>query len=106
MHRGEERQGGNNREWYARCTLCPRNCRTDRTRGRGFCGETADLRLAAASVHRGEEPPVTGRGGSGTVFVSGCGLGCVFCQNHQISRGNPISHSAAMGRPAGTEEFA
>ncbi|MDR1099264.1 MAG: radical SAM protein, partial [Treponema sp.] len=83
---------------------------------RGFCGETAELRLAAASIHRGEEPPITGRGGSGTIFVSGCNLGCVFCQNYQISRGNPLSRGnqlsaegrivpAAMGRPVGTGEF-
>ena len=103
MRRARERRIGKGREYYSRCTLCPRVCGADRTRGRGFCGETADLRLAAAAIHRGEEPPVTGRGGSGTIFVSGCGLGCVFCQNYQISHRNQIS---AMGRPAGTEEFA
>jgi putative pyruvate formate lyase activating enzyme len=84
----------------------------NRTCRQGFCGETADLRLAAASIHRGEEPPVTGRGGSGTIFVSGCGLGCVFCQNYQISGKSRISQKvnfsefAAMGRLTGTEEFA
>jgi putative pyruvate formate lyase activating enzyme len=57
---------------------------------RGFCGETAELRIAAASIHRGEEPPITGRGGSGTIFVSGCNLGCAFCQNYQISQGNEV----------------
>jgi putative pyruvate formate lyase activating enzyme len=57
------------------------------------------LRLAAASVHRGEEPPVTGRGGSGTLFVSGCSLRCAFCQNAQISHGG-------MGRPVDTDTFA
>jgi putative pyruvate formate lyase activating enzyme len=66
---------------------------------RGFCGETAELRLAAASIHRGEEPPVTGVGGSGTIFVSGCNLGCVFCQNYQISQ-------QGMGRAVSTAEFA
>jgi putative pyruvate formate lyase activating enzyme len=66
---------------------------------RGFCGETAALRIAAASIHRGEEPPVTGRGGSGTIFVSGCSLGCAFCQNRQISARN------GLGRAAGPEEF-
>jgi putative pyruvate formate lyase activating enzyme len=67
--------------------------------GRGFCGETAELKIASASIHRGEEPPVTGRGGSGTIFISGCNLGCGFCQNYQISQ-------HGMGRPVGTEEFA
>jgi putative pyruvate formate lyase activating enzyme len=81
------------------CNLCPRRCPVDRERGeKGFCGETAELRIAAASLHRGEEPPITGKGGSGTIFVSGCGLGCVFCQNHQISGGG-------MGRVVDIGEF-
>jgi putative pyruvate formate lyase activating enzyme len=49
------------------------------------CGETDELRLAVASIHFGEEPPLVGKGGSGTIFVSGCNLGCIFCQNSQIS---------------------
>jgi putative pyruvate formate lyase activating enzyme len=66
---------------------------------RGFCGETADLRLAFAGIHKGEEPPITGAGGSGTIFVSGCNLGCAFCQNYQISR-------KGIGRAVSQEEFA
>jgi putative pyruvate formate lyase activating enzyme len=54
--------------------------------------------MAAASIHRGEEPPITGRGGSGTIFLTGCTLGCVFCQNTQISR-------AGMGRVVDQAEF-
>lgn len=85
---------------YAPCTLCPRNCKVDRLAGqRGFCGETAELRIAVATIHRGEEPPLTGLGGSGTIFITGCTLGCAFCQNWQIS------HSG-MGRVVTTEEFA
>jgi len=73
---------------YESCELCPRNCGVDRLAGEtGFCGETADLRLAAALLHFGEEPPLVGTGGSGTIFVSGCNLGCAFCQNYQISQG-------------------
>jgi putative pyruvate formate lyase activating enzyme len=84
---------------YAACRLCPRRCGADRLSGKGgFCGETGELRLAAASIHRGEEPPVTGLGGSGTIFISGCTLGCLFCQNWQISR-------EGMGRAVDTEEF-
>ncbi|GHU98211.1 radical SAM protein [Spirochaetia bacterium] len=83
----------------APCGLCPRNCGADRVRGgRGFCGETAELRIAAASIHRGEEPPITGRGGSGTVFITGCTLGCGFCQNWQVSRNG-------MGRVVSEGEF-
>ena len=73
---------------YKKCLLCPRRCGVDREAGqRGYCGETADLRIAFAGIHRGEEPPITGNGGSGTIFVSGCNLGCAFCQNFQISQG-------------------
>jgi putative pyruvate formate lyase activating enzyme len=94
---------------YRHCLLCPRRCGVDREAGfRGYCGETAELRLAFAGIHRGEEPPITGRGGSGTVFISGCNLGCSFCQNYQISRGN-ISEGnipRGIGRPVSNDEFA
>ena len=73
---------------YKSCELCPRACRVDRTHGSpGICGETDQLRVAHVGPHFGEEPPITGTHGSGAVFFSGCGLQCVFCQNHQISRG-------------------
>lgn len=84
---------------YRSCSLCPRNCGVDRNAGeRGFCGETAELRLAVASIHRGEEPPVVAAGGSGTIFVSGCALRCTFCQNHQISQ-------ESMGAPVDRDLF-
>ena len=84
---------------YTSCTLCPRCCSVNRTAGQtGFCKETADLKIALACLHFGEEPPLTGRGGSGTIFISGCNLGCGFCQNYQISR-------EGMGRIVGCEEF-
>jgi len=73
---------------YQSCCLCPRRCGVDRLHAKaGYCGESAALRLACASIHRGEEPPLSGTGGSGTIFVSACNLGCVFCQNWQISTG-------------------
>ena len=85
---------------YGSCMLCGRDCAVDRLAGyRGFCGETADLRLATASIHRGEEPSVTGEGGSGTIFVTGCTLRCSFCQNWQISQ-------ASMGAVVDTDLFA
>jgi putative pyruvate formate lyase activating enzyme len=89
--------------------LCPRRCGVNRNAGNrnGFCGESAELRLACASIHYGEEPPVTGKGGSGTIFVSGCNLGCVFCQNYQLSRTVPGKTSCrTLGRAVGAEEFA
>ena len=85
---------------YAQCSLCPRNCGSDRRSGdTGFCGQTDELRVALATRHYGEEPPFTGTGGSGTVFFSGCTLGCSFCQNRQISRDR-------MGRIVDTAELA
>ena len=89
---------------YRNCVLCPRHCAVDRKAGHcGYCGETAELRLAFAGIHLGEEPPVTGNGGSGTIFVSGCNLGCAFCQNYQISSGNG---KAVLGRAVDSGEFA
>ena len=68
------------------CTLCPRACGADRTgTARGICGADHTLRLARAAAHLWEEPCISGTRGSGTVFFSGCQLGCVFCQNYKIS---------------------
>ena len=75
-------------DFYRSCRLCRRDCGTNRLAGgQGVCGETSRLRLAVAGLHFGEEPPLVGGGGSGTLFVSGCAMKCPFCQNHQISRG-------------------
>ena len=68
------------------CALCPRRCGVNRLRGEtGFCGIGARPVVASAGPHFGEEPPLVGQGGSGTIFFSGCNLGCVFCQNYDIS---------------------
>jgi len=70
----------------AECDVCPRRCKVDRTRGeRGLCGAGARPIVASYGPHFGEEAPLVGRFGSGTVFFSGCPLRCVFCQNHGIS---------------------
>lgn len=69
------------------CTLCPRECHVDRTAGqRGYCRTTADLVVARAALHMWEEPCLSGKEGSGTVFFSGCAVGCVYCQNRNISK--------------------
>lgn len=70
------------------CGLCPRNCRALRTEreGTGYCRMPESPVLARAALHHWEEPPISGTRGSGTVFFSGCSLGCVFCQNEKISR--------------------
>ena len=73
---------------YRACSLCPRACRVDRTAGEiGFCGATDRVKVARAALHAWEEPSISGKGGSGTVFFSGCGLRCIFCQNRPIALG-------------------
>ncbi|MCI6640101.1 MAG: radical SAM protein [Pygmaiobacter massiliensis] len=76
---------------YKNCKLCPRHCGTDRESKPGRCGCKSELLVSRAALHYWEEPCISGTGpkapGSGTVFFSGCSLGCCFCQNYQISRG-------------------
>ena len=70
------------------CRVCPRNCSADRLSDqKGFCRAGAEIILARAALHMWEEPCISGKEGSGAVFFSGCSLGCKFCQNGQISRG-------------------
>jgi putative pyruvate formate lyase activating enzyme len=69
------------------CECCPRKCGVNRIEGRtGFCGIDARIRISHAGLHFGEEPPISGTKGSGTIFFTGCNLRCVFCQNYQISQ--------------------
>ena len=68
------------------CTLCPRHCGADRTTGKGRCRMPDRPVLARAALHHWEEPPLSGTRGAGTVFFSGCSLGCIFCQNDSISQ--------------------
>lgn len=82
------------------CHLCPRACGADRTRTRGLCGANDRVEAARASLHLWEEPPLSGTRGAGTVFFSHCSLGCVFCQNRQISR------REAAGQALTTDELA
>lgn len=90
---------------YEHCTLCPRRCGVDRTKGgRGFCGMPDKLYAARASAHYWEEPVISGSFGSGAIFFSGCTLRCAFCQNYTISDENfgreltPQALRAAMER--------
>ena len=69
------------------CECCPRKCRVNRLDGQvGFCKVSAGMQISHIGLHFGEEPPVSGTRGSGTVFFAGCNLRCVFCQNYQISQ--------------------
>lgn len=77
------------KELYAvleNCSLCPRDCRVNRLQGQtGKCQATSRVKLSSAVPHFGEEPPLVGTHGSGTIFFSNCGLRCVYCQNYSIS---------------------
>ncbi|MBQ7202657.1 MAG: radical SAM protein [Eubacterium sp.] len=70
------------------CNSCPRKCNTDRENTLGFCKSPERFRVARAALHYWEEPCISGKNGSGTVFFSGCNMRCVFCQNGEISREN------------------
>jgi len=79
------------------CRLCPRECGVNREKGeRGFCKAGIELTVSSFHAHFGEEPPISGYRGSGTIFLTHCNLRCVFCQNYPISHlgnGNQISSS-------------
>ena len=72
---------------YEECTLCPRECRVNRYERAGYCGGREKMRIARAGLHFWEEPCISGTKGSGAIFFAGCNMGCIFCQNHEISRG-------------------
>ena len=74
-------------ERMERCDICPRNCGINRyTSTKGLCRMSATLKIASINLHFGEEPPISGKRGSGTIFFSGCPLRCKFCQNYPISQ--------------------
>ena len=83
------------------CTLCPRMCRAqrDETHGEGYCGMGTRAVVARAAPHYWEEACLSGTRGCGTIFFSGCPLGCVYCQNYEISH-------EKQGRPVTDEELA
>ena len=69
------------------CTCCPRECGVNRLEGKlAVCKVGAEIQISHAGLHFGEEPPISGTKGSGTIFFAGCNLRCVFCQNYQISQ--------------------
>lgn len=67
------------------CDACPRKCNVDRQNTLGYCKSSDKFKLARAALHFWEEPCISGKNGSGAIFFSGCNLGCVFCQNYDIS---------------------
>lgn len=71
---------------YTHCELCPHKCGVNRSFGqRGFCKEGSRMRAARAALHYWEEPPLSNNGGSGAIFFTGCNLGCLYCQNEELS---------------------
>lgn len=80
------------------CIMCPRECGVNRSDGDiGYCGVGSDIKIARAMIHMWEEPCISGTNGSGAIFFCGCPLGCVYCQNREISRcetgyGKTVSH--------------
>lgn len=75
-------------DFYTSCTLCPRECKTNRTQKPAYCGESDTLVLTRAALHMWEEPCISGENGSGTVFFRGCNLKCIYCQNYSIAHNN------------------
>lgn len=84
---------------YESCTLCPRECKVNRNKNEGYCGENANLNLTRAALHEWEEPCISGKSGSGTVFFRGCSLKCIYCQNYAIA------HNEG-GKAVSIDEFA
>lgn len=71
----------------SKCEICPRKCKINRYEKKGYCRCDDKVRIALVSKHYFEEPCISGRNGSGTIFFSNCNLNCIFCQNHDISQG-------------------
>lgn len=102
------------------CSLCPRKCGINRIKDeRGFCKTGRLASIYSYMPHLGEEPPISGSRGSGTIFFSGCNMTCVYCQNYKFSQLNPvrntslpamgkskISNGANAGKEVGPEELA
>ncbi len=82
------------------CRLCPRQCGIDRNRYNGLCRTKNKLEIASYNLHFGEEPPISGTKGSGTIFFAGCNMSCVYCQNY------PISQLKSAYRTISTDELA
>ena len=82
------------------CNICPRNCKVNRNNKEiGFCKASNKIKIAKYSLHYWEEPCISGKSGSGTIFFSGCNLKCIFCQNYELSFNN-------LGKEISIEEFA
>jgi putative pyruvate formate lyase activating enzyme len=88
------------KESMASCDLCPRNCGVNRLKGeKGFCRSGQNAIVHSYAPHHGEEPPLSGYTGSGTIFFANCNMGCLYCQNYQFSQ-------SGLGKEISAEELA
>ena len=88
------------------CTLCPRKCAADRAgKKTGYCKMTDEIRVSRAALHMWEEPCISGKEGSGTVFFTGCNMGCVYCQNYKISGGREVRMCGNAVEPDGLSDI-
>jgi putative pyruvate formate lyase activating enzyme len=88
LHRSGELKKRGEKLWKMMedCNLCPRECGVNRLEGNeGFCKASSQLEVSSYHPHFGEERPLVGKGGSGAIFFTNCGLRCVFCINWEIS---------------------
>ena len=72
-------------DYFKNCKICPRNCNINRKINTGYCSANDKLKIARAALHHFEEPCISGKNGSGTIFFTYCSLKCIFCQNYDIS---------------------
>ena len=101
LHRNGELKKRGERVWsmMKSCNLCPRECGVNRLQGEeGFCHASSQLEVSSYNPHFGEERPLVGRGGSGTIFFTNCSLRCVFCINWEVSH-------AGQGSPRSIDEL-
>ena len=102
LHRSGELKKRGEELWHMMesCELCPRECGTNRLAGdEGFCQASSQLEISSYHPHFGEERALVGKGGSGTIFLTNCGLRCVFCINWEVSQGG-------AGKPRSIEDMA
>lgn len=102
LHHGQlAKRAAASHQLLASCTVCPRQCQVNRLAGQsGFCRIGTRARVASYGPHFGEEAPLVGRHGSGTIFFSGCNLGCCFCQNFEISQGDAVGEEVSAAELA------
>ncbi len=87
------------------CNICPRGCGVDRKCDAGFCGAPDDIYVSRIALHAWEEPPISGKHGSGTVFFTGCNLRCVFCQNRTINGSGAFNAAQKISVASLAESF-